>query len=263
MKQDAENLNELYKTGYEADRLSKDRSSGLEKMVTEHYLKTLIPKGATVLDACAGFGVYAFMLAQNGYKVTAGDIVANHVEAIKEKDKSLPILQEIYQGSMCDLSRFNINYFDAVLNLGAYYHNTDKTERDKSISESKRILKQGGLIFVAYINKYAVFIKYCSEWRDREKDHELQLERGYYDGDERAALFYRTTPEDIEDELKGFGFEIVNNVATDGMRYIFKNYLNELPDDLYEKFIKRHFEMCEKRTLLGYSEHGLVIGRKT
>jgi len=76
------------------------------------------------------------------------------------------------------------------------------------------------------------------------------------------SLFYATTPEDIEIEMSGFGFEIVKNVATDGPKYVFRNALNELPEDLYQKFLVHHFEMCERRTLLGYSEHCLLVGRK-
>ena len=76
------------------------------------------------------------------------------------------------------------------------------------------------------------------------------------------SLFYTVTSEEIEDELRGFGFEIVRNVATDGPKYIFREALNSLPEDLYQKFLAQHIKMCEIRTLLGYSEHALLIGRK-
>ena len=259
MKQDAEKLSTYYKTeNIESNRLICDRTNRLEEITTLRYLNMFIPPGSTVLDACAAYGVYAFPLAENGYKVTAGDIVAHHVEALREKQKETPALQKIYHGSICDLSSFADNSFDAVLNLGAYYHITNKNERDKSISESKRVVKPGGLIFIAYLPRHANFIKYCDTWH--EKDFDLYLKRGHMDDD---SLFYATTPEYIETELTGFGFEIVRNVATDGLKYVFRKQLNELPEDLYQKFLTRHFEMCEQRTLLGYSEHGLVIGRKS
>jgi len=260
MKQDVDRLSTYYQTdNIEYNRLTCDRTNRLEEITTLCYFNAHIPAGASVLDACAAYGVYAFPLAENGYKVTAGDVVAHHVEALKEKNKANPILQEIYHGSICDLSRFADNSIDAVLNLGAYYHITDKSERDKSIIESKRVLKSGGLVFVAYLPKHANFIKYCDGWKDRTKDMDLYLKRGHMDDD---SLFYATTPEDIESELMGFGFEIVKNVATDGLKYVFRKALNELPEDLYQKFLAHHFEMCERRTLLGYSEHCLLIGRK-
>ena len=260
MKQNIEKLSSYYQTeNIESDRLTYDRAGRLEAITTMRYLNLFIPKGASVLDACAAYGIYAFPLAENGYKVTAGDIVAHHVEALIKKQKETPVLHEIYQGNMCDLSRFEDSSFDTVLNLGAYYHITDKSERDKTISESRRVIKPGGLIFVAYLNKYSNFIKYSDLWQDWTIDFDLILKRGYMADD---SLFYTTTPEDIEKELTESGFEIVKNVATDGVKFAFRDKLNELPEDLYDKFLIRHFEMCERRTLLGYSEHALIIGRK-
>ena len=260
MKQNVEKLSSYYKTdNIESNRLAIDRTNRLEEITTLRYLNAFIPAGASILDACAAYGVYAFPLAENGYKVTAGDVVAHHVDALRETQKANPILQEIYHGSICDLSRFQDSSFDAVLNLGAYYHITNKTERDKSITEGQRVLKPGGLMFIAYLPRYANFIKYCDTWQDRTKDIDLYLKRGHMDDD---SLFYATTPEYIETELIGFSFEIVKNVATDGLKYVFRKQLNELPDDLYQKFLAHHFEMCEQRTLLGYSEHCLLVGRK-
>jgi len=260
MAQDIERLSAYYQAEHmENDRLFCDRTNRLEEITTSRYLKRYIPTGAAVLDACAAYGVYAFPLAEQGYRVTAGDVVARHVDALQEKQRSTPVLQEIYHGNICDLSRFGDNCFDAVLNLGAYYHITDKAERDRGIRECKRVLRTGGLLFVAYLPRYANFVKYCEKWKDRMKDFSLYVQRGYMDED---SLFYSTTPETIEEEMRGFGFEIVKNVATDGVKYVFRNQLNELSDDLYQKFLTHHFDMCEQRTLLGYSEHALLIGRK-
>ena len=261
MKQDVEKLSLHYENeSIEEERLSGDRTDHLEEITTMRYLNTFIPAGASVLDACAAYGVYAFPLAKSGYKVTAGDILVQHVDALREKRKKAPVLQNIYHGSICDLSQFEDDCFDAVLNMGAYYHITDKSERDKSISESRRVLKQGGLIFVAYLPRHANFVKFCDTWKDAAKDFDLYLRRGHMDDD---SLFYTALPEDIENEVSELGFEILKNVATDGLKYVFREALNELPEDLYQKFLVHHFEMCERRTLLGYSEHALIIARKS
>ena len=260
MKQDIEKLSYYYRTeNIEYNRLAFDRTSRLEEITTKRYLNEFIPTGWAVLDACAAYGVYAFPLAERGCKVTAGDIVAHHVEALNEKQKANPVLQDIFHGTMSDLSRFENNSFDAVLNMGAYYHCTEKSERDKTIAEGRRVLKPGGLIFIAYLPRYANFVKYCDGWQDRANDFSLYLSRGHKDDD---SLFYTALPDVIENELVSFDFEIIKNVATDGLKFVFRKALNELPDDLYQKFLKHHFDMCEQRTLLGYSEHALLIGRK-
>jgi SAM-dependent methyltransferase len=260
MVQDIKKLSEYYKyDNNENNRLASDRTDRLEEITTLRYLNSFIPGGASVLDACAAYGVYAFPLAESGYRVTAGDVVAHHVAALKEKQNDNPLLQDIYHGSICDLSNFENDSFDAVLNFGAYYHITNKKEREKSVIESMRVLKQGGLFFVAYLNKYSNFVKFCDMWQDENVDFDAYIKKGYINEDD---LFYATTPEDIENELSCIGFEIIKNVATDGLKFVFRKQLNELPEDLYEKFLFHHFEMCEKRSLLGYSEHALVICKK-
>lgn len=260
MKQNIGKLSAYYKTeNIESERVICDRTNELEKITTLRFLNALIPQGSSVLDACAAYGIYAFPLAERGYKVTAGDVVVHHVDALKEKQSANPVLQHIYQGNICSLAYFADESFDAVLNLGAYYHMTDKEERDQSISECKRILKPGGLLFIAYLPRHANFIKYCETWQDRAKNFDLYLERGYMDDN---SLFYSIPPEDIEKEIEKFEFEIIKNVATDGLKFVFRKALNDLPEDLYQKFLPHHFEMCERRTLLGYSEHALLIGRK-
>lgn len=44
-----------------------------------------------------------------------------------------------------DLSMFDDNSFDVVLNFGAFYHLKDEEDRIKSIAESMRVLKPHGI----------------------------------------------------------------------------------------------------------------------
>ncbi len=260
MKQDIEKLSTYYTEEHkEQNRISTGRAGSVERLTTLRYLNSLIPKGAAVLDACAGYGVYAFELAGSGYIVTAGDLVANHVAAMREKQAENPILHDIYNGNICDLSRFGDGSFDAVLNLGAFYHMTDKSQREQSLAECVRVLKPGGLFFMAYLSKFSNYIKYCEDWKDDSKDFVLYLERGHMDDD---SLFYTTTPEDVEVDVSEFGIEIMKNIATDGLKFAYRKTLEELSEETYNKFLQCHYEMCERRSLLGYSEHGLIVGRK-
>jgi len=73
LKQNIDKLSKYYQNeNIEYERLSDNRTDQLEKTTTLRYLNMLIPKEAAVLDACAAYGVYAFPLAEKGYKVTAG-----------------------------------------------------------------------------------------------------------------------------------------------------------------------------------------------
>lgn len=46
---------------------------------TTRYLDKIINPNSKILDACAGTVIYAFYLAENGHKVTAGDLIEKNV----------------------------------------------------------------------------------------------------------------------------------------------------------------------------------------
>lgn len=126
----------------ESERLESNPGR-VEYITTMTYLNKVISKNSIILDACAGSGKYAFALAKEGHKVVAGDLVDVNVDMIRKQQEKTPLLHEIYEGNIVDLSRFKDESFDAILNFGAYYHMCDDSERKKSIIESLRVLKKG------------------------------------------------------------------------------------------------------------------------
>ena len=56
-----------------------------------------------------------------------------------------------------DMSMFADESFDVVFNMGPFYHLIDEDQRNKCMEESLRVLKKGGLIFIAYISRHYIF----------------------------------------------------------------------------------------------------------
>lgn len=56
-----------------------------------------------------------------------------------------------------DLSALPSYSFDAVLLLGPLYHLLSLTDREGALNESRRLLREGGLIFAAFITHYSPF----------------------------------------------------------------------------------------------------------
>jgi len=86
MRTGYENLFTYYTSGIsygEQDRLRHSQEYSIEFLTTIHFLLKHLPKHCTVLDCCAGGGAYAFPLACEGYKVTAGDLVQEHVDMLR------------------------------------------------------------------------------------------------------------------------------------------------------------------------------------
>jgi len=260
MKNEKNDLNNFYENICdENNRLSKQKVNSIEFLTTMKYLQKLCPKESKILDACAGCGVYSFPLAQLGYHVTAGDLVEFNVEQIRKKQEDNPIIDKIYVGSALDLSQFKDNSFDIVLCLGAFYHMKDKVDRDSVIKECLRVLRKDGIFFLAYLNKYSNFIKFNQQWNSNFNIFEEYIEKGYNEDD---YLFYATTPEAVEIMMTDFGMKQLHNVATDGMKFAIKESVNSLSDEIFERYLKLHYQMCEVKCLLGYSEHALYIGQK-
>jgi len=79
---------------------------------------------------------------------------------------------------------------------------------------------------------------------------------------ENSNLFYASSPEIVENEMKYFKLKQLYNVASDGPLFSMRNTLNKMSEDTFDKYAKMHLSICENRTTLGISEHGLFIGRK-
>jgi 2-polyprenyl-3-methyl-5-hydroxy-6-metoxy-1,4-benzoquinol methylase len=127
MKQNKEKFEMYYTTENDENLRGHRNNQGIiEFLTTEKYMKQVISEKSKILDACAGCGVYAFFLANLKHIVTAGDFVKHNVDEIKRKQKQNPVLYHIYEGSTTDLSQFNDDHFDVVLNMGAFYHITNK-----------------------------------------------------------------------------------------------------------------------------------------
>lgn len=66
----------------------------------------------------------------------------------------------------------------------------------------------------------------------------------------------------IEDFKKLFAetaTKYLNNVATDGIAYFMREWVEELPKKDYEAFLNWHFMTCERPDQQGYSSHLLYI----
>lgn len=213
----------------------------------------------SVLDACAGGGIYAFPLADLGCKVTAGDLIDVNVAHIHTENAKNPKLKHIYQGSVLDLSCFTDESFDVVLNLGSYYHLCDESDRQKSLAETLRVLKNGGIYVISYINRCANYMAHFREFQDNYPFLVNYMHNGFI---ENSTLFYSTTPEMMETDLQNQNIKVLHHIATDGSIFIYRDIVENMDKSDFEAFMDIHLTHCDKKSNLGYSEHGLIVAQK-
>jgi SAM-dependent methyltransferase len=76
--------------------------------------------------------------------------------AEKAAERGVKLSESGAPRSICPLSRTD-ETFDAVLLMGPLYHLLTIRERLQAVMESERVLKPGGLIFAAFITRFALF----------------------------------------------------------------------------------------------------------
>jgi len=245
-----------YTTQYtEETRLFKDNAHRVEYLTTIRYFDKLFTPGSSVLDACAGAGAYAFYLAQNGYNVTAGDLVPHHVN-IMQQHPSAAKLADIIECNVLDLSMFADASFDVVLCMGALYHLYTPEEQQQAIAECTRVCKPGGLVLLAYIPLLGAVFARLDETASNTNtifDHM---------NDPAREVFVCNNPCEIDDFAKAAGLEKLHEISTDGPIYYTGAKLNDATPEDFQAYMDFHYVICESPGVISASLHGLWIGKK-
>lgn len=257
IKEEKEQVNELYNIFQEDDRLSHSPAAKIEFLTTVRYVEKYLKKGMRILDLGAGTGAYSLYFAQEGYQVDALELADNNVRIFREKIKE-EYSVNLQQGDATDLSRYADESFDIVLLMGPLYHLHSKEDRSRCIREAKRVLKSTGILFVSFINHDMIFM---TELRYDQKF----FERGHYDHETMRLedfpfVFFQVS--ESRKMLEEERIEILRAVATDGASELMAKEINSMDEENYTQYLKYHFYRCEREEMLGFSNHLLLIGRK-
>ena len=246
---------------YDEDaRLVSDRGHYVEYLTTMRYIQKFLKPGDKILEVGAATGRYSIALAKTGHEVTAVDLLPKHVEIMKSKAHGLENFRCMTADAL-DLGMFADKTFDMVLNLGPMYHLFHKRDKQKAVDESIRVAKKGGICMFAYIPCASIMTGYGLRYQKTEQLSKMMDKTGRFKDipDEVFSCFY------IEDFKKLFGktkTKYITNVATDGIAYIMREWLEQLSEEGYRAFLDWHFLTCERPDQQGYSSHLLYICRK-
>ncbi|GAA2995267.1 hypothetical protein GCM10020229_04750 [Kitasatospora albolonga] len=148
----------FYGRGDEAGRLTSGRTTGtLELVRTRELLGARLPGApASVLDVGGGPGVHARWLVEEGHRVVVVDPVEGHVRQARAQGLTA------WVGDARELAQDD-GSFDVVLMLGPLYHLPDGADRERAWAEACRVVRPGGVVAAAGLNRYAKLLDLESE----------------------------------------------------------------------------------------------------
>jgi len=259
---------EYYQNYREEERLTTNNARRLEFVTTTRIFDELFDEKLKILDCAAGTGVYAFYLADKGHDVTATDITPRHIEVIREmlREKSYDMKTAVLDAT--DMSMFADEMFDVVLNMGPFYHLTDADQREKCMSECLRVLKKGGLLVTAYIPRYYVFQYVAvsdSKFLDAKLAEQL-IQTGVLKHDDEMCFWtdtYYATKQEMEQLYRANGMEIEDHFAQDGLAPSFSGKVDMWNEQQFKTWCNYHYSICREESILGASNHVIIVGRKS
>ncbi len=242
-----------YYNKHNEDKRLKTKHANIEYITAMKYIHAIIKEGYRILDVGAGTGAYSIPLRDEGYDVTAVELVKQNLKYMEKANINC------YQGNAIDLSRFKDNSFDIVLLFGPMYHLLSMDEKVKALEEAKRVSKK--YIFISYcMNEFALI--YHGFIEGYIKDDIKNIDDNFKILKDNDNLYSYVRLEDInylKDKCKLKRVKIINQ---DGPTEYIKKIINNMDDEQYELFIKYHLSTCERPELLGAGRHILDILEK-
>ena len=226
------------------------------KYIHEYLNKMNKPK---ILDVGAGTGAYSVKLAEEGYDVSAIELVKHNLMTLKAKTSRV----KAYLGNATNLSMFKDNSFDMVLLFGPLYHLIKKEDKLKALKEAKRVVKNTGYILVSYyMNEYAIITHGFKDNTIIDAIKNNEVDANFHVTPKETDLYSMVRLEDI-DELNAIsGLKRIKILAQDGPSDYIRKVINKMDEETFNIYIKYHLNTCEKKELLGASSHVLDILQK-
>lgn len=263
-----------YDQGMEATRL-QGGSGLLEFVRTQEILRRHLPQPpGHVLDVGGASGVHAAWLARDGYSVHVVDPIELHVEqalAAAAAQPSAPFTAAVGDARALDQQEASA---DAVLLLGPLYHLTTLEDRLTALRETRRVLRPGGVVFVAAISRFAPLIEgllnpgtgFLLDPRFREI-----VERDLRDGQHRNptgrhgwfTTAYFHLPDELREEVVAAGLEVVELLGIEGPGGLVPDLAARWRDAAWREALLFAARAVESEpAMLGAAGHLMAVARK-
>ena len=245
-----------YYNKFNEDKRLETKHGQVEFITTMKYIHTYLKPNDKIIEIGAGTGKYSISLANEGYYLTAVELVKHNLKEIEKKSNKVKTIL----GNATNLKKIKENTFDITLLLGPMYHLINKEEKIKALNEAKRITKKNGIIMVAYcMNDYAILIHGFRDNFIKEAIKNNDIDSNFHLTPKNTDLYSRVTIEDINELNKITKLKRIKIISPDGPSNYIRNILNKMDKETFNIYINYHLSTCERPDLIGAGAHTLDI----
>ena len=254
-------LNDYYSAYDEEGRLLS-RHGQVEYLTTRRYLDGYLFPDAKILEIGAGTGRYSVTLAQEGYDVTAVELIPHNIEILKSKLTGGERIT-VHQGNALDLSMIQDNAYDVTLLLGPMYHLCTQEERLQALKEAVRATKPGGILLVAYCMNDATVVQFVFQGNHVQfvRDNHM-LTADWHCLSQPKDLFAMVRTEEIAALDAAVPVERLGLIASDGATNYMRPLIDGMDDATFAQRLDYHFATCQRQDLVGASNHTVDLLKK-
>jgi ubiquinone/menaquinone biosynthesis C-methylase UbiE len=243
----------------------------MEFAITRRALERWLPEPPVeILDCGSGPGRYALLLARQGYQLSLLDLSGAAIESARQRFEAEQVAYvSARRGNAADLESYPDGHFAAVLMLGPLYHLTSRADRYAALTGALRILKPGGILFAAFLSRYAV-LRYTIRHQPElilEQPHRFQalLEKGRWSPERRDGtefIAYSIHPTEVAPLIEGTGFRLLALLGLEGLTSHIDEKLNQADPQVWEAWVNLNYRLAQDESILGSAEHLLAVARK-
>lgn len=264
------NIELFYNKASEETRL--DKGMGIFeferiKSLIEKYIPSPTSK---IIDVGGGTGKYSEWLAKKGHSVHLVEPLSKHIQLAQDRANKLKHKFSVHLGESRKLE-FPTNFADLIILHGPLYHLQNEGDRELTIKEAKRVLKNNGILLGFAINYTAStlvgllnglihkqpFFEMCKE----------ELTTGIHNPPDTfpwlLAEAYYHKPEQLKKEFTSQQLIYLNLYAVEGMTWLDKNYFANMLTETKKTTLMQLLEITENDSyLLSFSPHMMIAVKK-
>lgn len=273
MKQLTENealVGQHYNDAIYEFELMRAKYCPVEFEITARQLERWIADRAIVAEIGVGGAYYTELLARRGCRLHLVDVSARLLDTAWSKLRAGGFQEQIIDidlASATDLHCLPNEKFEAVLMLGPLYHLCDLEQRRRAVSEASRVLKPGGLLFAAGINRLAYLRDLlCDSPREvlaRQAYHQRYLSDGNLDPEHAPPIGFAhlTTIAEFKELFTG-QFDEISLLGLESFAGVWQKKISELHENEANAWMDLIEQTATMPEAYGVSDHLLFIGRK-